>query len=90
MGPDGPDKHRKGKIRISNGLALYLKHVYFTDSSSTATDVTQDMLCTTCFNAETRSMNADTSWNTMDTDDSKPLTLRTAAVYAAARISGQI
>ena len=90
MGPDGPDKHRKGKIRISNGLALYLKHVYCTDSSSTAIDVTQDMLCTTCFNAETRSMNADTSWNTMDTDDSKPLTLRTAAVYAAARISGQI
>jgi hypothetical protein len=87
MGPDGPDKHRKGKNRISDELASYLNYAYFGNSSSPGIDVTLEMLCTTCFNVETCSMNADTSWNRMDTEDSKPYTLRTAAAHAAARIS---
>jgi hypothetical protein len=90
MGPEGPDKHRKGKYRLSFELASHISNVYSTADSARMIDVASDLLCTTCFNVEMSRMNADTSANRMKTDDNQSSKMRAAAIAAGARISNQI
>ena len=90
MGPEGPDKHRKGKYRVSYELALFINAAYSTCDATQSIDETRDQPCTTCFNLEMGRMAAANSSNEMDTDDIQSSTMRSAAIAASARISNQV
>ena len=78
MGPEGTDKHRKGKYRLSFELASHISNVYSTADSARMIYVASDLLCTTCFNVEMSGMNPDTSANRMETDDNQYSKMRAA------------
>ena len=90
MGPDGPDKYRKGKNRISPELACSIKDAYSLYGSTQVIDTTSDLLCTACFNFETSRMDSVKSSHKVDTKEATRSTARAAAVLASARISDQI
>lgn len=89
MGPDGPDKHRKGKNRISPELACSINDAYSLYGSTQVIDTTSDLLCTACFNFETSHMDSVKSSHKVDTRGATRSTARAAAVLASARISDQ-
>ena len=89
MGPEGPDKHRKGKYRVSYELAVFINATYSTSDAMQSLDAAKDQLCTTCFNFEMGRMASSNSSNEMDTDDHHSSTMRSAAILASTRISDQ-
>jgi hypothetical protein len=89
MGPDGPDKHRKGKNRISAEMASFINDEYSLDGLTKVIDTTSDLLCTACFHFETSRMDSVVSSHKMDTSEVTRPTVRTAAILASARISDQ-
>lgn len=89
MGPDGPDKHRKGKNRIFAELACFINDAYSIYEPTKVIDTTTDLLCTSCFNFETSRMDSVAFSHKVDISEATRSTVRVAARLASARISNQ-
>ena len=87
MGPDGPGKHCKGKNRISIALAQFLNNSYQLLDSGKTINPTCDLLCTSCFNYESKRIASTTTSEKTDFVVTTRSSVRAAASLAYERIS---